>query len=118
MDFEPSKPQLELQERARATVTNEVAPIADALPRGEKLSAEQWRRIYRALKPLGYLGSTISLDIGGAGMSYVDYGLLLEALADGPLILGEIVPPRTINYLGTSEKRRGSQRAFCSDVPR
>jgi alkylation response protein AidB-like acyl-CoA dehydrogenase len=117
LDFEPSKPQLELQERARATVAHEVAPIADALPRGEKLSAEQWRGIYRALKPLGYLGSTIGRDVGGAGMSYVDYGLLLEALADGPLILGEIVPPRTINYLGTPEqKARWLPRLFSGEM--
>ncbi len=117
MDFEPSKPQRELQERARATVAREVVPIVDALPRGAKLSAEQWRTIYRALKPLGYLGSTISRDIGGAGMSYVDYGLLLEALADGPLILGEIVPPRTINYLGTPEqKARWLPRLFSGEL--
>jgi len=117
LDFEPSKQQLELQERARAAVAQHVAPAVAALPRGEKLTADQWRAIYRALKPLGYLGSTISRDIGGAGMSYVDYGLLLEALADGPLILGEIVPPRTINYLGTPEqKARWLPRLFSGDL--
>ena len=117
MDFNLSRRQAELQERARASVAGDIAPIVAALPRGEKLSAEQWRAIYRALKPLGYLGSTISPDIGGAGMSYVDYGLLLEALADGPLILGEIVPPRTINYLGTPEqKARWLPRLFSGDL--
>jgi alkylation response protein AidB-like acyl-CoA dehydrogenase len=117
LDFEPSKPQRDLQEHARAIVAREVAPLVDALPRGAKLNAAQWRAIYHALKPLGYLGSTISRDIGGAGMSYVDYGLLLEALADGPLILGEIVPPRTINYLGTAEqKARWLPRLFSGDL--
>ncbi|HXP73635.1 MAG TPA: acyl-CoA dehydrogenase family protein [Stellaceae bacterium] len=117
MDFEPSKQQIQLQERARETVARDVAPVVAALPRGGKVSAEQWRGIYRALKPLGYLGSTISRDIGGAGMTYVDYGLLLEALADGPLILGEIVPPRTINYLGTPEqKARWLPRLFSGDL--
>ena len=53
MDFEPSKQQAELQERARETVARAVAPVVDALPRGAKLDAEQWRTIYRALKPLG-----------------------------------------------------------------
>jgi alkylation response protein AidB-like acyl-CoA dehydrogenase len=117
LDFEPSKPQLALQARARAAVARAVTPIVEALPRGEKLGAEQWRAIYRTLKPLGYLGSTISRDMGGAGMSYVDYGLLLEALADGPLILGEIVPPRTINYLGTPEqKARWLPRLFSGEL--
>ena len=62
--------------------------------------------MYRALRPLGYLGSTIKKDYGGAGLSYVDYGLLLEALAAGPVVLGEVVPPRTINYLGTDAQRQ------------
>ena len=117
MDFEPSKAQRELQEQARAIVAREVAPLVEALPCGAKLGAAQWRAIYVALKPLGYLGSTISRDIGGAGMSYVDYGLLLEALADGPLILGEIVPPRTINYLGTAEqKARWLPKLFSGEL--
>ena len=117
MDFEPSKQQIELQERARETIVRNVAPIVEALPRGAKLSADQWRGIYRALKPLGYLGSTISRDLGGAGMHYVDYGMLLEALASGPLILGEIVPPRTINYLGTPEqKARWLPRLFEGEM--
>jgi hypothetical protein len=117
LDFELTRRQAELRERARASVARDIAPIVEGLPPGEKLSAEQWRALYRALKPLGYLGSTISPDIGGAGMSYVDYGLLLEALADGPLILGEIVPPRTINYLGTTEqKARWLPRLFSGDL--
>jgi len=117
VDFTPSKRQIDLQERARETVARDVTPVVDALPRGAKLGAEQWRSIYRALMPLGYLGSTVSRDSGGAGMSYVDYGLLLEALADGPLILGEIVPPRTINYLGTPEqKARWLPRLFSGEL--
>ena len=116
MDFEPSKRQVELRERARELVAKVVAPIERAVPRGAKLSAEDWRAIYRALAPLGYLGSTIPSDLGGAGLSYVDYGLLLEALAEGPLLLGEIVPPRTINYLGTeAQKRRWLPKLFAGD---
>jgi len=117
VDFALSKPQKELQERAKEAVARTVTPLVEALPHGAKLDAEQWRTIYHALKPLGYLGSTINRDDGGAGMSYVDYGLLLEALADGPLILGEIVPPRTINYLGTPEqKARWLPRLFSGDL--
>ncbi|HZS82931.1 MAG TPA: acyl-CoA dehydrogenase family protein [Stellaceae bacterium] len=116
MDFAPSRQQGELQERAREAVARHVAPLVAALPPGCKLGAEAWRGIYRALQPLGYLGSTIPEDLGGAGLSYVDYGLLLEALAEGPVILGEIVPPRTINYLGTAEqKARWLPRLFSGE---
>jgi len=106
VDFEPSKAQVELALRAREMVQSVVVPIERRVPRGAKLAAEDWRTIYRALAPLGYLGSTIPRALGGAGLSYVDYGILLEALAGGPLFLGEIVPPRTINYLGNEEQKR------------
>jgi alkylation response protein AidB-like acyl-CoA dehydrogenase len=116
MDFAPTKKQGEMREQAREIVARVIAPIDADVPPGGKLTVEQWRTIYRALRPLGYLGSTISPDFGGAGLSYVDYGLLLESLAEGPLVLGEIVPPRTINYLGTdAQKKRWLPKLFSGD---
>jgi len=116
VSFAETKAQLELQEAAREAVENVVKPIAAAVSEGEKLTAEHLRVIYQELRPLGYLGSTIGRDVGGAGLSYVDYGLLLEALAAGPVVLGEVVPPRTINYLGDEEqKRRWLPRLFSGD---
>ena len=106
MPFSESAAQRELQEAAREVVAKVVVPIAAALGPQQRVSADDLRRISKALKPLGYLGSTIPQEFGGAGLSYVDYGLLLEALAAAPVVLGEIVPPRTINYLGNDEQRR------------
>jgi len=106
MSFTETPAQQELQEAAREVTARVIAPIAAALAPQQKLSADDMRTIAKALKPLGYLGSTIPTELGGAGLSYVDYGLLLEALAAGPVMLGEIVPPRTINYLGNDEQRR------------
>ncbi|HET6366409.1 MAG TPA: acyl-CoA dehydrogenase family protein, partial [Pseudomonadales bacterium] len=116
MSFVETPAQLELQEAAREVVTRVVAPAAASVPAGGKLTPEQLREMYRALRPLGYLGSTIKKDYGGAGLSYVDYGLLLEALAAGPVVLGEVVPPRTINYLGTdTQRQRWLPRLFAGD---
>ena len=116
MSFVETQEQQVLQEAAREVVDRVVTPIADAVPAGQKLSPDDLRRIYKALRPLGYLGSTISRDFGGAGLSYVDYGLLLEALAAGPVVLGELVPPRTINYLGSeAQKRRWLPKLFSGD---
>lgn len=95
-----------LQEAAGEVVDRVITPIAKALPPGAKASADHFRTIFKALAPLGYLSSTLPRELGGTGMSYVRYGLLLEALARGPIVLGEIVPPRTINYLGTPEQKR------------
>jgi len=96
----------EIQEAAAEVVQRVIVPLAASVPPGGKLTAEQMRQALRALRPLGYLGSTLPKDLGGAGHSYVQYGILLEALARGPVLFGEVVPPRTINYLGTEEQKR------------
>ena len=116
VSFIETRAQLELQAAAREVVERVVTPVAESVPAGQKLTPDQLRRLYKACKPLGYIGSTIDKKFGGAGMSYVDYGLLLEALAGGPVVLGEIVPPRTINYLGNDEqKRRWLPKLFSGD---
>lgn len=95
----------ELREAARDAIASVIEPlVAEVGPHG-RLDAERMRRLYRGLAPLGYLGSTLPREAGGAGMSYVEYGLLLEALAAAPLILGEIVPPRTVFYLGNARQQ-------------
>ncbi|MFI5020408.1 MAG: acyl-CoA dehydrogenase family protein [Alphaproteobacteria bacterium] len=106
MDFALTKAQQELQERAREAVARVVVPLAKALPRGGRLSAAEMSQLYKGLVPLGYLGSTISPELGGAGMSFLDYGLLLEALGSSPVVLAEIVPPRLIAAVGTPEQRK------------
>lgn len=95
----------DLNERAREAVQRIVMPLAASTVEPERFSAEQMRQLYSGLAPLGYLGSTIPREAGGAGMSYVEYGLLLEALAHAPVILGEIVPPRTVFFLGSDEQK-------------
>jgi alkylation response protein AidB-like acyl-CoA dehydrogenase len=117
MVLPPTPAQQDLVQHARHVVATSVQPLADALPQGTKFDADAWRTMYRALAPLGYLGSTIPRDMGGAGLSYVEYGLLLEELAAGPVLLGEIVPPRTINYLGSKEqKERWLPALFTGDL--
>jgi alkylation response protein AidB-like acyl-CoA dehydrogenase len=109
--------QQDLVHQARDVVATTVQPLVDSLPPGAKLDAAAWRSMYHALAPLGYLGSTIPRAMGGAGLTYVDYGLLLEELAAGPVLLGEIVPPRTINYLGSPEqKARWLPALFTGDL--
>ncbi|HYB55631.1 MAG TPA: acyl-CoA dehydrogenase family protein [Alphaproteobacteria bacterium] len=106
MDFALTRAQQETQERAREAVGRVVVPLAKALRPGERLSAAAMSQLYKGLAPLGYLGSTISPELGGAGMSLLDYGLLLEALGSSPVVLAEIVPPRLIAAVGTPEQRK------------
>lgn len=106
MAFIETKAQIALQEATSEVITKVIAPIAASVKPREKLSAPQLCTMYKALAPLGYIGSTIPANLGGAGLSYVDYGLMLETLAKGPVLLSEIVPPRTINYLGNAEQKK------------
>jgi alkylation response protein AidB-like acyl-CoA dehydrogenase len=106
VDFALSKAQVELQERARDAVERVVVPLVTSRPAGARLGAAEMRQIHKGLASLGYLGSTISPDHGGAGMTMVDYGLLLEAFGTSPVVLTEIVPPRLIYAVGTDEQKR------------
>lgn len=105
MDFALSRKQEQLREAARDAVERIVRPLVAGVPEGGKLDAAAMRKLYRGLAPLGYLGSTIPEDAGGAGLTYLDYGLLLEALASSPVLLAEVVPPRSVHYLGNAEQR-------------
>ncbi|HLW59465.1 MAG TPA: acyl-CoA dehydrogenase family protein [bacterium] len=106
MDFRLTPRQRELQDRAREAVERVVAPVASGVLPGQKLTPDQLRGIYAGLRPLGYLGSTVPESAGGAGMTNVDYGLLLEALAHGPVLLGEVVLPRLVHRLGNADQQR------------
>lgn len=105
MEFGLSDHQVELQERASDVVHRLVVPEVEASPPDETLCAERVRRIYRGLAPLGYLSGTLPTAIGGHGMSHVDYGLLLEALAQAPVLLSEVVLPRLIHRLGDGRQQ-------------
>ena len=95
----------ELREQAGEAVERVVVPLAAALAPGERLSNAQMRQLYRGLAPIGYLGGTIPREAGGAGMSALEYGLLLEALAHSPVMLSEVVPPRSVFFLGDERQR-------------
>ncbi len=117
MSFELTREQRDLQERSRQAIVDVVAPVAAQVAPGAKLDSTQMKTIYKGLAPLGLLGSTISKDLGGAGMSYVDYGLMLKELAKGPVIMTEVVAPRAIAHLGTpDQKRRWLPKLLSGDL--
>lgn len=98
--------QRELQEAARAVVRDVVVHVVQRIGPDARMSAAELSVFYTALAPLGYLGSTLPVSVGGAGLSYVDYGLLIEALGCSPVVLDEVVPPRTIHALGNDAQKK------------
>src|SRR3954469_19481200 len=105
MDFSCAARQRERQERARAPITEVADPIAKRVPAGGKLGLSDLQELYRGLAPTGYVGRTIPQDAGGAGLSYADYRLRVAAPAASPIILSEVVPPRSIFHLGSAEQK-------------
>ncbi|WP_340108259.1 acyl-CoA dehydrogenase family protein [Pikeienuella sp. HZG-20] len=106
-----------LHEEARERIARHVKPVFEAKQPNERLSNAEMRNLYKAFAPMGYLGSTIPKEAGGAGLSYLQYGLLLEALGSSPIMLGEIVPPRSIFFLGDDAQReRWLPRLLAGDM--
>ncbi len=106
MDFELTKPQQELREKTSEVLKTQVEPILSTHGQKKYIDRDTMTRIYKALAPLGYLGSTIPREAGGHGLDHVTYGVLLETLAKANVSLGEIVPPRTVYFLGNEEQKR------------
>jgi alkylation response protein AidB-like acyl-CoA dehydrogenase len=106
MNFELNKEQNQLRERAADVLKNGVEPILAAYGQKKYIDRPTMTRIYKALTPLGYLGSTIPKEAGGAGLDHVTYGVLLETLAKANINLGEMVPPRTMYFLGNAEQKK------------
>ncbi|MFM9980909.1 MAG: acyl-CoA dehydrogenase family protein [Burkholderiales bacterium] len=105
MSYIETAAQRELQEAARAVVHEVIEPAVTRLGPAARMPADELTRFYKALAPLGYVGSTLPVSVGGPGLTYVDFGLLIEALGCSPVALDEVVPPRTIYYLGNDAQR-------------
>lgn len=77
MDFELSEEQRLLQETARRFLGREVAPLVaewearGALPDG----------LYPRLVAPGFVGATVPADLGGHGLDFTSYAVLVEELA-------------------------------------
>ncbi|HEY1853298.1 MAG TPA: acyl-CoA dehydrogenase family protein [Solirubrobacterales bacterium] len=76
MDFSLSDEQQLIRETAREFADREIAPGARDRDREERFDLDLVHRI----GAMGYIGATVSEDLGGAGLDYLSYGLILEEL--------------------------------------
>lgn len=91
MLFELSEAQKMLKTAARNFMESEVVPIAGEYDQHSPLPRDLAQKQIRKLIPLGYVGSTIPQEDGGAGLDPVSYGILLEELARAYASLALIV---------------------------
>ena len=84
MDFELTAEQKEIRALARDFALAEVAPVIRRFDEAHEFPHE----IVAKLGPLGFLGAIIPEELGGAGLDYVSYALIVEELCRGDASVG------------------------------
>jgi len=108
MDFEYTPEQLQLRKEVREFAEAEIAPHVMEWDEGQIFPLE----VIRKLGKLGYMGAIFPEELGGAGMSYIDYSILIEELSRVDGSVGIIVAAHTslcANHIfkaGNDEQRR------------
>lgn len=110
MFFELTDEQRMLRDTVRRFLVKEIVPIASDLDRQGPLTKERAHGLLKRLIPFGYLGSTIPEADGGAGATYLTYGILLEELRRAYASLGGVTgitaaAARTIHRSGSPEQK-------------
>ncbi len=80
MDFELSKEQKMLRESVRQFLKDKIEPLADERDRQGSLTKEECHRFLHQLEPFGYTGTLVTEELGGAGMSNMDWAVIHEEL--------------------------------------
>jgi alkylation response protein AidB-like acyl-CoA dehydrogenase len=111
MDFEFSDEQKMLRDTARRLMEKEIIPLAGEYDRKKSLNDKKvLKPLFEKLAPLGYLGGQVPVEAGGAGLSFVSWGILMEELWRAYASLGGIVHIqnglKSVYELGNPEQRR------------
>ena len=108
MDFEYTSEQIHLRKSVREFAEAEIAPHVMEWDEDQIFPAE----VVRKLGKLGYMGAIFPEELGGAGLGYIDYSIIIEELSRVDGSVGIIVAAHTslcsnhIYKMGTDEQRR------------
>ncbi len=108
MNFEYTAEQLQLRKLVREFAEAELAPHVLEWDETQTFPREAIRKIAE----LGYMGSIFPEDLGGAGLGYIEYSIIIEELARIDPSVALIVAAHTslctnhIYLAGTDEQRR------------
>ncbi|HEY1337149.1 MAG TPA: acyl-CoA dehydrogenase family protein [Bryobacteraceae bacterium] len=107
MDFEYTQEQIQLRKSVREFAEAEIAPHVMEWDEEQIFPLE----VIRKLGKLGYMGSIFSEDLGGSGLGYIEYSIIIEELSRVDGSVGIIVAAHTslcsnhIYKMGTDEQR-------------
>jgi alkylation response protein AidB-like acyl-CoA dehydrogenase len=108
VDFEYTPEQIQLRKAVREFAEAEIGPHVMEWDEAQTFPLE----VIRKLGHLGYMGSIFPEDLGGAGLGYIEYSIIIEELSRVDGSVGIILAAHTslcsnhIYKMGTDEQRR------------
>jgi alkylation response protein AidB-like acyl-CoA dehydrogenase len=113
VDFEYTPEQLQLRRAVREFAEAEIAPHVLEWDEGQIFPLEVVRKLGR----LGYMGSIFPEDLGGAGLGYIEYSIIIEELSRVDGSVGIIVAAHT-SLCSNHIYKMGSDEQRCRYLPR
>ncbi len=99
MDFEFTDEQQMVKDTARKIMEREIIPVAGEYDRTKALLDKKvLKGLLDKLVPLGYLSHVIPEEVGGAGMDFITYGIVMEELFGAYGSLGMVVGLHISSY--------------------
>jgi alkylation response protein AidB-like acyl-CoA dehydrogenase len=108
VEFEYTPEQLQLRKAVREFAEGEILPHVMEWDEAQTFPLE----VVRKLGQLGYMGAIFPEDLGGAGLGYIEYAILIEELSRVDGSVGIIVAAHTslcsnhIYKMGSDDQRR------------
>jgi len=108
VEFDYTAEQIQLRKSVREFAEGEIAPHVMEWDEGQIFPLETIRKLGR----LGYMGAIFPEELGGAGLGYIEYSILIEELSRVDGSVGIIVAAHTslcsnhIFKMGSEEQRR------------
>jgi len=108
VDFEYTPEQIQLRKSVREFAEAEILPHVMEWDESQTFPSE----VIRKLGQLGYMGAIFPEELGGAGLGYIDYSIIIEELSRVDGSVGIIVAAHTslcsnhIFKMGSDEQRR------------
>jgi alkylation response protein AidB-like acyl-CoA dehydrogenase len=107
VDFEYTPVQIQLRKAVREFAEGEIAPHVMEWDEAQTFPAE----VIRKLGKLGYMGAIFPEELGGGGLGYIEYSIIIEELSRVDGSVGIIVAAHTslcanhIYKMGSDEQR-------------